>query len=123
MKIAHIPILNSVFELVKTVELDIQLGEDQWTTRIEIYRDRGKVDHFRCRVWELEFYRMTPTFPRNEKNQPATVTDDIIMVDRSFSYKGTNFNNFIAPNVDKALDLILEGYLSMSYRKRERKKP
>jgi hypothetical protein len=40
---------------VKTIELDIQLSdEDTWTTRIEIFRDTEQINRYRCHVWELE---------------------------------------------------------------------
>lgn len=74
---------SPVFELVKVVEVDIRMGEDfSWTTRIEIFRDTEPSGLYRCRAWESELFRLTPSFPRDEDEKPAHVTDDTILVAR-----------------------------------------
>ena len=114
MKIIHRAITSSVFELVKTAELDIQLSdEDSWTVRIEIFRDTEQVNLFRCHVWELELFRLTPSFPRTEEDEPAHITDDVIMVERGIAHSeiASRLNKpFSAPNTETALEMVIEDF-------------
>ena len=114
MKIIHRAITSSVFELVKTVEFDIQLSdEDSWTVRIEIFRDTEQQNLFRCHVWELELFRLVPSFPRTEKDEPAHITDDVIMVERGISHSeiASRLNkSFNASSVDAALQMVIEDF-------------
>jgi hypothetical protein len=109
MKLTHSSITSSVFELVKTVEVDIRFGEDSWTTRIELLRDTEKSDHFRCHVWELEFHRLTPSFPRDENNEPAHITDARIFVERGIAHSRINYplEDIIASDIDSALEVAV----------------
>lgn len=111
MKIKHPAIKESIFELVKTVELDIQLSDDiTYPNRIEIFRDTAQTNRFRCRVWELESFRLIPSFPKNEDDEPSPSTDDIIMVERGIAKSAiaSRLNNiFEVSGIDNALDLIL----------------
>jgi hypothetical protein len=55
MRIVRHTSTSAVFELVKTVELDIQLSEESlWTIRIEIFRNSENINQYRCRIWELD---------------------------------------------------------------------
>ena len=75
MRILHSAITSPIYELAKTFELDIQLGEDSYTLRIELFRNTEKERHFRCHAWQLELFRLTPTFPMDENNSPAHICD------------------------------------------------
>jgi hypothetical protein len=110
MKISHSAITSSIFELVKTVELDIRLGDDSWSIRIELLQDTEAKDHFRCHVWELELFRLTPAFPRDENDQPAHISDDILMVDRGIAHSRIAYpaENIIASDADAALEIVLD---------------
>lgn len=112
MRIAHRCVTSPVFELVKTVELDIQLGDEYgWTTRIELFREVGRDTRYRCHVWELELFRLTPSFPRNEDGEPAHVTDDTLLVERGIAHGGvaSGLNrSFDAPDVEAALEMVAE---------------
>ena len=112
MKVIHRAVTSSIFELVKTIELDIQLSdEDSWTTRIELFCDTEQPNRYRCHVWELELFRLTPSFPRSEKNEPAHITDDTIMVERGITHGNvaSRLNEpFDAPNVEAALEMVIE---------------
>src|SRR5262245_35244947 len=111
MKIIHSAVTSPVFELVKTIELDIQFGEDSWTTRVELFRDTEREDVFRCHVWELELFHLRPSFPRDDHDEPAHVTDDTIMVERGIA--GSNVASiqnepFLASSIDSALQMVLD---------------
>jgi len=87
MKIHHPAITSLVFELVKTVEVDLSLSDETWPTRIEVFRDTERVDFFRCHVWQLEPFRIQFTFPQ-EQGQPAhSPSDHLLMVE----WGGRNF--------------------------------
>ena len=109
--ITHKAVNSSVFELAKTVELDIRFNEEAWTARIELFRDTGREGWFRCRVWESEMFRLTPSFPRDAAGEPAHITDDTIMVERGIARGriASRLNEgFAAPDVDAALGMVIE---------------
>ena len=109
MRIIHSAIVSPIYELAKTFELDIQLGEDSFTMRIELFRNTEKEDHFRCHVWECEMFRLTPTSPMDENNQPTHICDDVLMVDRGIprSHIPYPLEDIVAPNIDAALEIVL----------------
>lgn len=111
MKISHRTVTSSVFELVKVVELDIRMSdEDAWTTRIELFRDTEQAGRYRCRVWESELFRLTPSFPRNEGDEPAHVTDGTVMVERGIARSEiASLANepFDAPSPEAALEMVV----------------
>jgi hypothetical protein len=109
MKVIHSAVTSAIYELVKTIEVDIQLGEDSWTTRVELLRNTEKSDHFRCRVWELELYRLTPSFPRDENNLPAHITDSPIFVERGIANSRIKYphEDVVTPDADSALQIVL----------------
>jgi len=110
MKISHSAITSSVFELIKTLELDVQLGDDSWSIRIELFKDIETKGRFRCHVWELELFRLTPTFPQSEDNQPAHISDDVLMVDRGIARSRIAYpkEDIVAPDADAALEIVLD---------------
>jgi hypothetical protein len=109
MKITHSAITSPVFELVKVIELDITLGDDFMPTRIEIFQDTERTDFFRCRVWELERFRLTPTFPM-EDGKPLHISDDVIQVERSVTYRISEdlCDGYVAADVDAALQKVID---------------
>ena len=115
MKIPHPAVTTPVYELVRTVELNIRFPNDSWTIRIELLRSTETEGRFRCHLWELESFRLTPSFPRDENNLPAHLTDDIIMLERtSFLSTGRGrkprftYEDFAAPNPDAALEIVID---------------
>jgi hypothetical protein len=85
LKVIHSTITSPVFELVKTVLLDITLAEVYIPTRIEIWQDTERKDRFRCYIWELERFNLTPTFPQDETGKPRDTSSDVTQVERSMS--------------------------------------
>lgn len=108
-KIVHPAITSPVFELIKTVEFDLTLGEEILSIRFELFQGTERKDHFRCHMWELEFFRLTPTFPMDDKGQPQDVSDDIGMAERSTKLS-KSYDDFIAPDPDTALHMVLEDF-------------
>jgi hypothetical protein len=110
MKISHSAITSSIFELVKTVELDIQLGDNSWPIRIELLQATEATDRFRCHVWESEMFRLTPTFPQDESGQPLHTSDDALMVDRGIAHSRIAYpkEDIIAADVDAAFAIVFD---------------
>lgn len=109
MKVDHSAVSTPIYELAKIFELDLQLGEDSYTLRIELFRNTEKEDHFRCHAWELETFRLVPTFPMDESNEPAHTCDDVLMVDRGIPRSHTRYpaEDIVAQSVDAALEIVL----------------
>jgi hypothetical protein len=111
MKITHSAITSPVFELVKVIELDITLGDVFIPTRIEIFQDTERTDFFRCRLWELELFRLTPTFPMEEGGKPLHISDDVIQVERSATrsrFRDLSYEGYAAADADAALQKIID---------------
>lgn len=109
MKIMHPAVTTPIYELVRSVEMDLQLGEDSLTFRIELLRNPERADRFRCHVWELEMFRLKPTFPQDGDNEPAHVSDDVLMVDRGIPRSQIAYprEDIVAPDIDAALEIVL----------------
>ena len=86
----------TVFELLRTFEVDLEIEEDAWPVRIELYRDKEDEAHFRARVWLLETFRIQPTFPQREDGLPQDdAADEDVLVEWSYNL-GEDFNSFSA---------------------------
>jgi len=110
MKISHSAITGPIFEVVKTVELDIRFDDNSRSVRIELLQGAEVKNHFRCHVWELELFRLTPTFPQDEDGQSAQISDDVLMVDRGIPRSRIAYprEDIIAADADAALGIVLE---------------
>jgi hypothetical protein len=77
--------------------------------RIELLHNTEKEDHFRCHVWELEMFRLTPTFPMDGNNQPVHACDDTIMVERDIARSQIEYplEDIVAPSIDVALEIVI----------------
>ena len=109
MNIVHSAIMSPLYDLAKTCELDVRLGDVAYKIRIELFRNTEKKDHYRCHVWELELFRLTPTFPMDEKGQPADISDDLVMVDRgtNLGIRDSTKEDIVAPSIEAALELVM----------------
>jgi len=109
MKIIHSAITSPVFELVKTVEVDLALCDETWPTRFEIMRDTERQDFFRCRVWQLESFRIQSTFPQSGGTPAHLPSDHGIFVE----WEGRNvggYKDFVAADAEAALRIVIEDF-------------
>jgi hypothetical protein len=113
MHISHPVVGNKIYELIKTVEFDVTLGDDGFTVRIELFRSTTNVNHFRAHIWRSEFFRIQSTFPQDGKtHQPADQpSDELIFTDYSSQFKG-RYSDFQAESEDVALQVIFDDYKS-----------
>jgi hypothetical protein len=111
MKISNPAIRSGVYELVKTIEFDLEVGEKFLPTRIEVFEDTQRRRHFRCRMWELEYYHVENTFSsKSERKNCRSVSDEPILVERTWELS-SRFHNFEAANAEAALDAFLSALL------------
>lgn len=111
MNINHPNVKSKLYELIKTIEFDVALGDDGFSLRIELFRSTSDSTSFRAHVWRTEFYRIQSTFPQNDiTNEPEHLpSDELIMIDDSMHLKG-NYSDFQAENEDVAIQLVLDDY-------------
>ena len=109
MKIAHSAVTSPFYELARSLEVDLQLGDDSLTIRIELFRNTEETDRFRCHVWDLEMFRLKPTFPRDGNEEPSDVCDDVLMVDRGIPRSRVSYplEDILAGDIDAALEIVL----------------
>jgi hypothetical protein len=97
----------TLFELVHAVEVDLEIEEDAWPVRIDIYRDVEEEGHFRARIWLLETFRIQPTFPQNEAGEPQdTAADEEVLVEWTYNLE-QDFESFQADSEEDALEMVL----------------
>jgi hypothetical protein len=109
MKITHSSIKSPVFELVKTVEVDLAFGDDKWPIRFELLRNTERKDHFRCRVSQLEFFRIQSTFPQSDGNPAHEPSDHRLSVEWDGPLAG-HYDDFVAADADAALEKVIEDF-------------
>ena len=107
MKMIHSAITSAIFTLARVVEVDLALGEESWSERIEIWQDSEDSTRFRCRFWETEPFRLIPSFPRDEQGEPAHQTEDTLLVERSLTGQGITLEPFHAATIEEAVTIAL----------------
>jgi hypothetical protein len=106
--IQHPSITSPLFELAKTVEFNLEVAEDHFSLRVELFQDISNAQRFRARIWRLEMYRIQSTFPQNETDgQPADQpSDESIFVDTG-AWLSQRYEDFRAETPDRAIQIIL----------------
>lgn len=114
MKIKHPAVKSDVFQLLTTLEFDLELPGDMVPTRIELFQDTERKTRWRARVWERESCRLestfTPTPPPNAKGKrrPRRFTfDEEILVERTWELS-EELEDFAAPNARAAMARVLD---------------
>ena len=101
--------VGHVYALVKTVEFDVDLDDDSFALRVELFQDKTRRRTFRAKIWRNEFYRIQSTFPQlpstgQPEHQPS---DEVILIDWSTNVRG-NYSIFKAPSSAAALNMVLK---------------
>ncbi|MDJ0724986.1 MAG: hypothetical protein QNJ38_07745 [Prochloraceae cyanobacterium] len=108
IEINHPHIISPIYELVKVLEFDIDLGDDRFPLRLEIFRSLADNCLFRARIWRTEFFRIQSTFPQEENSQPShDPSDELILLDFS-DYLTKDYENFRANSLESAIALIIK---------------
>ena len=113
MNISHPFVKSEVYELIKTIEFDIAIGEDEFILRIELFRVNSDPTNFRAHIWRREFFRIQSTFPQDaETHEPVdTASDELIFVDDSHQLQG-KYSHFQAESESVAMQMILDDFQS-----------
>jgi hypothetical protein len=107
MKIPASAVISDVFQLVKTVEFDVETGGKFLPTRVEVLQDTQHKRRFRCHLWELEYYHVEGAFAAGKKGKARRpVSDEPIFVERTWELS-SKFCDFEAPNAEAALRKFL----------------
>jgi hypothetical protein len=106
--IQHPSITSPLFELAKTVEFNLEIAEDHFSLRVELFQDISNAQRFRARIWRLEMYRIQSTFPQNETDYQPTdqPSDESIFVDTG-AWLSQCYEDFRAETPDRAIQIIL----------------
>jgi hypothetical protein len=104
--------MSPIFVLIRTVETEVVLSDDvRWPCRIELFQNIEDSLEFRCRVWQQELFRMTPTFPMDENNDPEHISDEHIFVERGVpgsELASVRSASFRADTPEAALQAVLD---------------
>lgn len=95
------------YRVAEVLEVDTDLGEIGVCWRLEILQAVDSPTRFRYRAWELEFFRLRPTFPQNEQGEPIEASDDQLFVVRPLPRQRPNSLRFEAPSLDAARDIAV----------------
>ena len=111
MRISHPFVKSEVYELIKTIEFDVAIGEDEFILRIELFRVNASPNEFRAHIWRREFFRIQSTFPQDgETHQPVDpASDELIFVDNSHQLQG-KYSHFQAESETAAMQMILDDF-------------
>ena len=106
MEIDRSQISSPLFELVRTVEFDVTVGETDIPLRVELFRATEDETLFRARLWEKTSVRLVPTQPPDERGEPTEPSDEDVPVERSAQLSG-DYEAFVAPDAEAALQIVL----------------
>ena len=107
MKLPYKNVTSPVFILVETYEFQVEIGEDEWPTRVELFEAINKPNTYRARIWQTEFFRIQPTFSHDDKSDPKhEPSDEEIQIDQNSLLAG-DFSQFTAKNREDALNKVV----------------
>ncbi|MCZ7685410.1 MAG: hypothetical protein M5U28_44190 [Sandaracinaceae bacterium] len=99
--------MRTAFAVIRTLELDVEIGDEPMVLRVELLRAQAEPRTYRARLWRRELYRMTPSFPRDEHDEPSERTDDSMFVEWSELLDG-DYERFEADSDDDAQERVLD---------------
>lgn len=105
MRPFHPNVTSPIFELVRTIEFDITLGEDVFPLRLEVLSDTEDRNRFRCRIAEHESYDVQPTFTMDKQSSaPLHGSCSVLLLvgDNAPFLLGPEFDDFNATDTDDA---------------------
>src|SRR5258706_1309376 len=102
-----------LYQLLKTVQFDVELGDDSFALRVELFQAKWSMQTFRDNIWRTEFYQIQSTFPQNPssgrpKHRPS---DEVILIDWSTNVPG-DYSRFEAASSSVALNIVLNSIRS-----------
>ncbi len=110
MRIQHSAIKSPIYEIIKVVELDLQLGDESWPVRFELFQNTETAGHFRCRIWQAERFRIQSTSPSSPDGTPQDQPSDELILIRFDGPKMDDYEDFTAAGPDAALAAVLRDF-------------
>jgi hypothetical protein len=107
MKLKHSAVKSSVFELVSTIEFDLEVGGHFLPTRVELFQDTERKGHWRCRLWERELYHLALTVPFGGRTKKRAESDEELLVERTWELSN-RFEDFEARSAKAATKIFME---------------
>lgn len=113
MNISHAFVKSEIYELIRTIEFDVEVGDDDFLLRVELFRAKSDSNYFRAHVWRREFFTIQSTFPQDAgTHEPVDPpSDEMIFVDDSHQLSG-DYSHFQAESDTAALQMILDDFQS-----------
>jgi hypothetical protein len=108
MKIKHPAVTSDVFKLVETVEFDLSVCGKFVRARVELFQDTVRQRHWRCHLWELDFYHIEGTF-RDKGRKKRPQSDEALITERTWEIS-SKFSDFEAPNARAAMKTFLDRF-------------
>jgi hypothetical protein len=108
----HRSVTGPLHRLVETLEVEAAVGEETVTWRVEILQDVDDMTCFRYRAWDLELFRLRPSFPRDPGGEPAHESDDQLFVSRPLPRERTSAASFHAESLEVAREIVLADVLA-----------
>ena len=111
MNTSHGFVKSQIYELIKTIEFDAEIGDDGFLLRVELLRANSDPNYFRAHIWRGEFFRIQSTFPQDAKtHEPIDpASDEIIFVNYSYQLQG-KYSHFHAESETAAMQMILDDF-------------
>ncbi len=108
MSLDHHTVRSQLFELFATYEFDLAFGDDEFPTRIELFRDTRDPRGYRAHIWQLELYRIQSTFPQHGSTSDPLdrPSDEELLIERSTLAKA-DLLCFHAASDEEARDHVL----------------
>lgn len=100
MDFAFPEITGPLFELVRTIEFDVAIGEAAVPVRIEILQAIDDPTRFRARVWQREEMPLPP-------EEGPEIGPSEVLAERPVDL-GDDYLDFVAEDADGALRAVLE---------------
>lgn len=108
MRIQHHAVTSDIYKLITTMEFDLEVGDHFLPTRIELFQDTERANHFRCRMWERDLYRLRMTAMNDTSDgEDDYESDEELLVERTWELSD-EFEDFEAENPEAAMKIFLE---------------
>ena len=102
----HSSIISPIFELIRSVVFDVQIGNDRFTVKLELFQCVSDANLFRANLWGIELFNIQPT-----TRQPGESDDDsseALFIDRSWWFSEERDVSFRATTPVHALQQALD---------------
>ncbi|MGQ0542486.1 MAG: hypothetical protein ACT4O9_11655 [Blastocatellia bacterium] len=98
---------KKAFQLVKTIEFEIESEKEKIRGRLELFQDLERSDNFKLLSSEANQFRMQPTFPQDVDGLLTDSFDELIWSEKTFPGMSLLNREFRAPSLDDAVKEML----------------